>query len=228
MSPRIICHMISTIDGKIDGAAFRKVTGANDYEKTAEELNSNAWICGRTTMQLHFADKDPFVSATNRAAGSQPVHVASQADSYAIVVDTTGRLRWSEDNIDGDHLICIVSEQATDDYLELLRSKGISYIVSGATAVDLLQAMDLLGLHFAVRNLLLEGGGHINGGFLQADLVDEVSLLIAPAIDGRSRIPAVFDGLGANWKESVTLTLKSFEQLRSKVLWLRYEVVRAD
>ncbi|HMM60702.1 MAG TPA: dihydrofolate reductase family protein, partial [Candidatus Rifleibacterium sp.] len=164
MRPRIICHMISTIDGKIDGAAFRKVTGANDYEKTAEELNSNAWICGRTTMQLHFADKDPFVSATNRAAGSQPVHVASQADSYAIVVDTTGRLRWSEDNIDGDHLICIVSEQATDDYLELLRSKGISYIVSGATAVDLLQAMDLLGLHFAVRNLLLEGGGHINGG----------------------------------------------------------------
>jgi len=36
----------------------------------------------------------------------------------------------------------------------------------------------------------------------------------------------VFDGLGANWSESVTLTLKSFEQLKSKVLWLRYEVVR--
>jgi hypothetical protein len=62
--------MISTIDGKIDGAAFRKVTGANDYEETAEKLNSNAWIGGRTTMQLHFAEKEPFVSATNRPAGS--------------------------------------------------------------------------------------------------------------------------------------------------------------
>jgi len=218
--------MISTIDGKIDGAAFRKVTGANDYEKTAERLNSNAWICGRATMQQHFADEEPFVFSTNRPAGSQPVHVADPADSYAIVVDTHGRLRWSENNIDGDHLICIVSEQASDDYLELLRNKNISYIVSGAVAVDLIQAMNLLGKHFAIRNLLLEGGGHINGGFLEAGLVDEVSLLLAPAIDGRSKIPAVFDGLGANWSESVTLTLKSFEQLKSKVLWLRYEVVR--
>jgi 5-amino-6-(5-phosphoribosylamino)uracil reductase len=31
--------------------------------------------------------------------------------------------------------------------------------------------------------LLLEGGGHINGAFLQADLVDEVSLLLVPGID---------------------------------------------
>ena len=226
MRPHIICHMISTIDGRIDGSAFRQAAGANDYEITAEKLNSNAWICGRTTMQLHFADAEQFVSSSNRSAGPRPAHVARSADSYAIVVDTAGRLRWSEDNIDGDHLICIVSELASDDYLELLQSQGISYIVAENQEVDLVLAMEQLGRHFGIHTLLLEGGGHINGGFLKAGLVDEVSLLLAPAIDGRSEIPAVFDGLSAENAAAAFLKLKSFEQLKSGVLWLRYEVER--
>src|SRR5271166_1629596 len=55
------------------------------------------------------------------------------------------------------------------------------------------QTVNRLGEHFGIRTLLLEGGGHINGAFLQADLVDEVSLLVVPGIDGRHDIPAVFD-----------------------------------
>ncbi len=34
-------------------------------------------------------------------------------------------------NIDGDHLICILSEGAPEDYLSMLPDKGISYIVAG-------------------------------------------------------------------------------------------------
>jgi riboflavin biosynthesis pyrimidine reductase len=34
-----------------------------------------------------------------------------------------------------------------------------------------------------IRRLLLEGGGHINGAFLQAGLVDEISLLLVPGVD---------------------------------------------
>ncbi len=41
--------------------------------------------------------------------------------------------------------------------------------------------------------LFLEGGGHINGAFLQADLVDEVSLSVVPGIDGCHDIPGVFE-----------------------------------
>ena len=75
----------------------------------------------------------------------------------------------------------------------MLREKGISYIVSGKSSVDLANAVNQLGEQFGIRTLLLEGGGRINGAFLQADLVDEVSLLVVPGIDGRHDIPAVFD-----------------------------------
>ena len=226
MRPHIICHMLSSVDGKIDGAALRAVTASGDYEATGTTLEGDAWICGRTTMQQHFAEDKPFVSATNRAAGPQPVHVARKAKSFAISVDTAGELRWASSDIDGDHLICVVSERAPEDYLSLLRDKGISYVVAGESAVDLVKAVNLLGEHFGIRRLLLEGGGHINGAFLQADLVDELSLLLVPGIDGRHEIPAVFDGVSPARKAAVPLRLLSVERRDKDALWLRYEVVR--
>jgi len=51
----------------------------------------------------------------------------------------------------------------------MLREKGISYIVSGKSSIDLTDAVNQLGEHFEIRTLLLEGGGHINGAFLEAD-----------------------------------------------------------
>ena len=120
-----------------------------------------------------------------------------------------------------------MSERAPDDYLAMLRDKQISYIVCGKSSVDLSRAVDLLGEHFGIRTLLLEGGGHINGAFAEAGLVDEVSLLIVPGIDGRHDIPAVFDGVSPSRKAAVPLKLKSVERREKDALWIRYEVVRS-
>jgi len=224
--PHIICHMLSSVDGKIDGKALQPVTLKGEYEAVAANLSGDAWICGRTTMQQHFAEREPFASASNTPAGPQPVYVARRAESYAIAVDTVGKLRWSGSDLDGDHLICVLSERVPTDYLAMLREKNISYIVSGPTSVDLVQAVQLLVEHFGIRTLLLEGGGHINGAFLQAGLVDEVSLLLVPGIDGRHDIPAIFDGVAPARHTAIPLKLKSVEQRKGDALWIRYEVVR--
>jgi 2,5-diamino-6-(ribosylamino)-4(3H)-pyrimidinone 5'-phosphate reductase len=226
MRPHIICHMLSSLDGRIDGAVLEAVMSEGEYEATGANLDGDAWICGRTTMQQHFAEDEPFVSVANRPAGAQPVHVARRADSYAISVDTLGKLRWSSGDLDGDHLVCVVSEQVPADYLAMLRDKGISYVVSGSPAVDLVQATALLGEKFGIRRLLLEGGGHINGAFLEAGLIDEVSLLVVPGIDGRHDIPTVFDGTSARRSAATRVKLKSIEQRKNDTIWLRYDVVR--
>lgn len=64
----------------------------------------------------------------------------------------------------------------------------------GASTVDLAAAAESLGKDFGIRTLLLEGGGHINGAFLQEGLIDEVNFLLVPGIDGRGGIVTVFDG----------------------------------
>ncbi|MFT3784849.1 MAG: RibD family protein [Tepidisphaeraceae bacterium] len=228
MKPHVICHMLASIDGRIDGTALRSLSGDGEYEATGAALNGDAWICGRTTMEQHFAEGQPFVSTSKQAAGSQPTYVARQATSYAISVDTLGKLNWASGDVHGDHLICIVSEQAPADYLTTLRDKGISYIVAGKTKVDLSAALGQLGERFGIRTLLLEGGGHINGAFLDAGLVDEVSLLLVPGIDGRHGIPTVFDGTDPARRLAVALKLKSVERREKDTLWIRYDVIRPE
>jgi riboflavin biosynthesis pyrimidine reductase len=70
---------------------------------------------------------------------------------------------------------------------------------------------------------MLEGGGRINGGMLQAGLIDEVSLLVAPVADGHIGAPSLFDADG----ESVAprrLVLNQVERRAGDMLWLRYRV----
>jgi 2,5-diamino-6-(ribosylamino)-4(3H)-pyrimidinone 5'-phosphate reductase len=224
VKPRIICHMLSSVNGRTDGDAVKAVTLEGEYEATSSQFRYDAWACGRVTMQEILGDDEPFVSSSNRPAGPRPVFVARKAELYAVSFDTLGKLRWTSGDVRGDHLICVVSEQAPADYLDGLREKGISYIVSGADGIDLADATEKLGQHFGIRTLLLEGGGHINGAFLQAGLIDEVSLLIVPGIDGRSSVASVFDGVDPSKSTAVPLKLKSVQQRPGDTLWLRYEV----
>ena len=55
------------------------------------------------------------------------------------------------------------------------------------------------------------GGGAINAGFLDAGLLDEVSILLAPGIDGRGGMAAAFDGLPLE-REPFQLTLTGVTQ----------------
>jgi riboflavin biosynthesis pyrimidine reductase len=73
---------------------------------------------------------------------------------------------------------------------------------------------------------MLEGGGRINGGMLRAGLIDEVSVLVAPVVDGRMGTPAVFDFDGDEGPEAprYRLALQAVEQRVDDVLWLRYHV----
>jgi hypothetical protein len=48
--------MVSSVDGKIDGTALSAVMGKGEYEATGAKLHGDAWICGGTTMQQHFAE----------------------------------------------------------------------------------------------------------------------------------------------------------------------------
>jgi riboflavin biosynthesis pyrimidine reductase len=78
-----------------------------------------------------------------------------------------------------------------------------------------------------IERLLLEGGGNINGAFLRAGLIDEISLILVPAIDGASGVPALFDAPDA-LEETATpirsITLQSCTLKEGSNVWLRYAV----
>jgi riboflavin biosynthesis pyrimidine reductase len=84
--------------------------------------------------------------------------------------------------------------------------------------------LDELHREFAIRRLLLEGGATINGAFFAAGLVDELSLLVAPALDGRSSIQSFVEHGLIGLADKVRLSLSSCEALEHGLLHLRYAI----
>lgn len=151
---------------------------------------------------------------------------AGERVSFAIAVDVPGKLAWESGAVAGDHVVAVLSERVSDEYLAALRQRGVSYLLAGRDDPDLTVALEKIGARLGVLTLMLEGGGGINGSFLRGGLIDEVSLLIAPVADGRVGTPSLFDVMG----ESGTprgLVLDGVERRAGDVLWLRYRVVEA-
>ncbi len=223
MKPYVICHMLMTADGKTDARSFHAFWSKKDNDAIFKELNGQGWICGSRTMR-EFAEDGHFRSKTQKIAGEPSIFVARRSDSYAVAVDSRGSLLWNHSYVEGDHLVCFLSEQAPTDYLCMLRDKGISYVVAGREQVDLSYALRELSQHFGVERIILQGGGHINGGFLAQNLVDELSILMIPGLDGRHEYPSLFDGIANDALQTVPLQLKSVVQREKDCLWIRYAI----
>ena len=86
--------------------------------------------------------------------------------------------------------------------------------------------MTLLREHFGVERLAVTGGGHINAAFLQAGLIDEFSMMIAPGIDGREGMASTFDGLGNDSASPFRLRLTDVSRVGDGTVWMRYLPVK--
>lgn len=231
--PRVICHMAMSVDGRIvvDGWPS-SVAGAvrREYEAVHASYEAEAWICGRVTMEPFAGGVRPESEvARERADGTPRADFVAPGEhvSFAFAIDPSGRLAWESNDIDGDHVVAILSERVSDEYLAFLRERGISYLLAGTRDIDLAVALDKIGESFGVRSLMLEGGGRINGAMLRAGLIDEVSVLIAPVADGRVRTATLFDLVGDDGNPRA-LALQSVEQRAGDVLWLRYRVEKDE
>jgi 2,5-diamino-6-(ribosylamino)-4(3H)-pyrimidinone 5'-phosphate reductase len=214
--------MAPSIDGRITGlGAIRNLSAA--YERTAASFEADAWIIGRVSMEP-YAGKTKVPRRAKRSRIPRKDFIAdANAESYAIAIDPSGKLTWKSNAIDEAHFITILSQRVSDDYLAFLQWRGISYLFGGRTKIDLRRVLEKLRKEFGIRKLLLEGGGKINGSFLAANLVDELSVLIAPVADGSIGTPTLFDvEAGAGPRRRLRLT--SVETLEEDLVWLRYRV----
>ncbi len=125
----------------------------------------------------------------------------------------------------GDNILTVLGKNATIDYLAYLELKGISYIVVDDIR-DLRNILTLIKRHFNVKTISLQGGGIIDGAMLAQGLINELSLVIYPGIDGLSTAPSIFEYLGHSEErpaEGQALELLSVEQMPHGIVWLRYK-----
>lgn len=233
--PHIICHMVTSLDGKVTG----KFLGKDEYQGLIEhyyrihrEYGANGFLCGRITMEGSFPQPSVPLTEYEGPAVDRNDFIAEKAAFYAVAADPHGKLLWndraisdSDEGYDGAHIIEVLTEQVADAFLAHLRSKGVSYIFAGEDTLDLKQAVQKLKSSFGIEKLLLEGGGIVNGSFLEAGLIDEISLVVIPATETSEQAIALFQ-TGRYTAASLKPTafqMKTAEKLSNGGLWLTYQ-----
>ena len=84
--------------------------------------------------------------------------------NYIVSVDPEGILGWNYCHIEKKnrpraHVVEILTQGVSNDYLDYLRQRGVSYIFAGQERLDCALMLEKLYAQFGIERLMAAGGG---------------------------------------------------------------------
>lgn len=234
--PFIICHTQTSLNGKARGPFQQTAAGQAArllYDETLTAFMAPAWLIGADELGTNQWDATTNSLDDSGAEVPQDFHAPSTTgEGYAVVLTADETIGFETGVLEHPgrptaDVIAVVTENVSPFYLRHLRDRGISYLTAGAESVDLTTAVQKLRSAFGIEALVVLGGPEVNGAFLNAELVDEISLVICPAIDAALDAPSIFLRPSSLDELSPTsFDLVSAQALEGGLLWTRYRTVR--
>ncbi len=251
MTPKVILHTAVSADGRIDWftpdvGLFYGLLSTWDEDATLAGSETLLRAPGQGTDEeaLHpkpeaevpaeaEPEKRDVGDAEDLAASEDAGGREDEAKVMApllVVVDSRGRVRnlaWWRSQPYWRDVVVLCSQATPPDYLEYLRGLNIAYFIIGRDKVDLRAGLEALELKYGVKTVRVDSGGTLSGLLLREGLVDEVSLLISPALVGGTSPKSSFRAPDLTTPDGViSLRLIHAGKMDSDVVWLRYEVVK--
>lgn len=193
--PYVICHMYTSIDGRIDGVYMEEV-GCNfsgEYYDQKIFKVGTSMASGRVTTSMYKAI-DSTIDLSNYKDETDEDYIV-ESENYNFVFDRMGKCFYDNNQyIYAEkvmNLAIIVSSKCDKKYLAYLKEMNISYLTADSIAI----ALDKISRLFNVESLVLTGGAIINGGFMSEDLIDEISLIVAPYVEGNDEYKTSFSSM---------------------------------
>jgi riboflavin-specific deaminase-like protein len=220
--PYLILNMASTLDGRASiGGRSGPIGNRADRELFhALRAGVDAVMAGAGTVRVERYGR----IVPNAAIRERRVELGLTEEPLACIV--SARLSLPEDmpllNEPAARVVIITPSAASLTGT----SAQVEYVRAGNDGrLDLRAAMRELSERFGVRTLLCEGGPHLNGELLQAGLVDELFLSLAPKLTGGEDVTgeALRILAGATFSEPLELELLGVLENESH-LFLRYGV----
>lgn len=222
---------MSSVDGRlIDGRwtapyEAERTELLKVYASIGRNLGTNAWMFGKNTVRAIFPDR--FDTAGHTVKPDTPAVFIGErySERLFIVFDPEGDIRFTSATLRGDNILVILGRNVTEEYLAHLHEMRISYILVG-DATDLREGLEAVSREFGIRSVSVQGGGILNGALLAEGLIDELSLVVYPGIDGLSGVPSIFEYVGGATDcpaQGQHLQQLSVEQREYGIIWLRYK-----
>ncbi len=220
MLPYVILHMGISVDGRIDWG----LDSDNPYYELVEQFEADTDISGSNTILKAQIPQDP-----QKVLGQvYDDWIQKPSRSRLAIVDSQGRIKnWEAIKKQPwwRGYISLCSAATPQSHLDYLRELDIDTIVTGEQHVNVRRALEELNRQFDTRKVRVDSGGILNGIFLRDGLVDEVSVLISPALVGGISPKTMFVAPDLESEKGVIpLTLIHIEKLRDCYVWLRYRV----
>lgn len=220
--PFVTLKVAMSLDGKIAGwnRSSRWITGEEArWEAHRLRSQSDAVAVGIATV---LAD-DPELTVR--------LDPPWQREPYRVVVDSQGRTPPSARVLSAgspERTLIAITESAPSERVRALEARGATVLrlASRDGRVDLAALMAELARR-EVTALLLEGGGELNAGFLEAGLVDRVAVFVAPLLLGGQTAPTPVGGPGRGLKEAFRLTTMTVKSVGTDLL-IEGDVARGD
>jgi 2,5-diamino-6-(ribosylamino)-4(3H)-pyrimidinone 5'-phosphate reductase len=219
MLPRVVIHNAVSADGRIDW-----------FEADVGVLYD---LAGRWHEECTLVGSGTVLAAPESAArdkGPWEPQVALPIDTRPLlaIVDSRGRVRCWKTWLAMPYWrggVAICSDSTPDEYLQYLAEAGVDCIVAGREKVDMTAALEELNARYGIQTVRVDSGGILNGVLLRAGLVDEVSILVHPALVGGTSQRSLFRAPDlASLEGVIPLTLVSAETIGEGLVWLRYKV----
>ena len=188
--PLVIFKSAMTLDGKV-----ATVTGDSQWiSGEASRARAHRWRAEADAVAVGIGTAlfdDPLLTARIEGVARQPRRV---------VFDSEARLPVSSQLVRGAAdvpLTVVCSRAAARTSVQALESAGVDVIVATGQneRARVEHALDELGSR-DVQLLLLEGGPHLAGAFLEAGEIDEARLFIAPLMTGGREARTAVEGIG--------------------------------
>ena len=211
--PHVLVNVAMTADGKIDSAARggAPLSSPVDLERVDRlRAGADAVLVGGHTLlgeDPRLTVKSPALRERRRAAGL-PENPAKVGVVSVAEVRPDGRFMSA-----GPARRLIYTTPRTPPLqVARLTAAGAEVYLLGEERVDLAAMLaSLRGL--GVRRLLVEGGGTLIAALFRLELVDELSLYVAPRILGGAAAPTPADGPGFPPEQAARLRLVSVGRL---------------
>jgi diaminohydroxyphosphoribosylaminopyrimidine deaminase / 5-amino-6-(5-phosphoribosylamino)uracil reductase len=188
--PLVVFKSAMTLDGKV-----------------ATVRGDSQWISGeasRARAHRWRAESDAVAVGIGTALLDDP-RLTARIDGVArqprrVVFDSEARLPLGSQLVRGVAEVpvtVVCSRAAARTSVQALESAGVDVIVATGQneAARVGHALDELGAR-EVQSLLLEGGPHLAGAFLEADEIDEARIFVAPLLTGGREAKTAVEGIG--------------------------------
>jgi diaminohydroxyphosphoribosylaminopyrimidine deaminase / 5-amino-6-(5-phosphoribosylamino)uracil reductase len=188
--PLVVFKSAMTLDGKV-----ATVSGDSQWiSGEASRARAHRWRAESDAVAVGIGTAlfdDPRLTARIEGVARQPRRV---------VFDSEARLPLDSQLVRGVSEVpvtVVCSRAASRTSVQSLESAGVDVIVSTGQneAARVKHALGELGAR-EVQSLLLEGGPHLAGAFLEADEIDEARIFIAPLLTGGREAKTAVEGIG--------------------------------